>query len=86
MAGNLEDRPDRHDAEDGGRAALVDHREGLLGRRLLADRLEAVVDAGAAARGERADSGDRILGGRVDDVGGAELLGARAWPGSRRWR
>src|SRR5438046_1284359 len=68
-------RARRAHADDDGGAAAVRGEHRLLDRRLGADQLEREVHAAAAA--DRLHARDGILGGRVDDVGGAELLGPR---------
>ena len=68
-AGKLEHRADRRQADDGGRAAGRQHPEGLLARRLPAERFERVLDATAR---ELLHLAHRIAGRRVHGVGRAE--------------
>ena len=71
-APDLERLVARDHADDRRRAADVEHPERLLGRRLGADRLEAVVDAAAGELAHRADDVVDLAG--VDGLGGAERL------------
>ena len=68
---------ERHHADDRGRAAEVEHGEGLLGGRLDADGLEAVVDAAA---GELLTASTRRRPrAALTTCGGAELLGVSSF-------
>ena len=61
--------PHGRQADDRGRAARRQHREGLLARGLPAEGFEGVLDATAR---ELLHLAHRIAGGRVDGVGRAE--------------